>query len=233
MSLFRDHQRRVEAAQAMAAGNVEAANNAPNSLHLLVTALAVDVQRLRSLSQIGQRIVMKRDELLPRWMPYVREYLDGDAVHLHSVFSYCVIWLFDVEDFSLALDWADIAIEQQQETPANIRSDFPHFVADTILAWAEREADNGRAVEPYFSRVSQRVLEEWPVNEIVKAKYLRFSGLQLLRGKDGRPLASAIDDDAQLAKADMFLAAAQDMYPQIQVRTLRDKIAQRRRKLTL
>ena len=144
-----------------------------------------------------------------------------------------MIWLFDVEDFSLALDWADLAIEQGQDTPANIRSDFPHFVADTMLAWAEREADNGRAVEPYFSRVSQRVLEEWPVNEIVKAKYLRFSGLQLLRGKDGRPLASAIDDDVQLAKADMFLAAAQDMYPQIQVRTLRDKIAQRRRKLTL
>lgn len=233
MSLFRDHQRRVEAAQALAAGEVVAANNAPNSLHLLVTALAVDVQRLRSLSQIGQRVVMKRDELLPRWMPYVQEYLSGDAVHPHQVFSYCVVWLFDVEEFGLALDWADIAISQGQDTPVNIRSNFPHFVADTMLAWAEREADNGRAVEPYFSRVSQRVLEEWPVNEIVKAKYLRFLGLQLLREKGGRPLASAIDDDAQLAKADTFLAAAQDMYPQIQVRTLRDKIAQRRRKLAL
>lgn len=232
MSLMRDHQRRVEAALALKAGDMAAVVASPNSLHVQLVALRNDVERLRSHSPlVADRIAMKRDELLPKWRPWAEQYLDSGEVFNNPVFAYCVIWLFDIGEFETALEWAGIAIEQNQQTPDNIRSDFPHFVADTILEWADVEADNGRSVEPYFSAIYYYVLNEWKINEIVRAKYLRFAALQLLRDEDGMPVASAINDVQQLTDADALLAQAQDIYPQIQVKTFRSKIAQRLRKL--
>lgn len=232
MSLMRDHQRRVEAEQALKAGNMEAVTASPNSLHVQLIELRNDVERLRSHSPlVADRIAMKREELLPKWMPWAEQYLESGEVFSNPVFAYCVIWLFDVGEFDRALQWAGIAIEQNQQTPDNIRSDFPHFVADTILEWAEGEADNCRSVEPYFNAVYHCVLNVWKINEIVQAKYLRFAALQLLRDEDGMPVASAISDVEQLTEADALLAHAQEVYPQIQVKTFRNKIAQRLRKL--
>lgn len=231
MSLFRDHQRRVEAAQNMDSGNVEAIIASPNSLHVQLAALRIDVERLRSLSQRADRIAMKRDELLPKWMPWAVQYLEAGEVFNNPVFSYCVIWLFDTGELGQALEWAEIAIEQGQETPENFSSDFAHFIADNILDWAETEADNGRSVEPYFSMVSECVHEHWKVNEIVQAKYLRFAALLLLRDEDGLPSVAAIEDANKLKEADALLARAQSVYSGIQVATLRNKIAQRQRKL--
>ncbi|EFD0291023.1 phage terminase small subunit [Escherichia coli] len=231
MSLFREHQRRVEAAQELKAGNVEAVVASPNSLHVQIAALNFDVERLRSLPLRADRIAMKRDELLPKWMPWAEQYLESGDVFNNPVFSYCVIWLFDTGELGQALEWAEIAIEQGQETPGNIRSDLAHFVADNMLEWAETEADNGRSVEPYFSAVSGRVLEHWKVNEFVRAKYLRFAGLQLLRDEDGMPSITAISDVEKLKEADALLAKATEVNPRIQVTTLRNKIAQRLRKL--
>lgn len=232
MSLFRDHQRRVEAAQELKAGNVEAVVASPNSLHVQIAALRIDVERLRSHSQQrADRIAMKRDELLPKWKPWAEQYLESGEVFNNPVFSYCVIWLFDTGELEQALEWAEIAIEQGQETPENIRTDFAHFAADYMLEWAETEADNGRSVEPYFSAVSECVLEHWKVNEFVRAKYLRFAALQLLRDEDGMPSVTAISDVEKLKDADALLAKATEVNPRIQVTTLRNKIAQRLRKL--
>ncbi|EIY1687695.1 TPA: phage terminase small subunit [Escherichia coli] len=232
MSLFREHQRRVEAAQELKAGNVEAVVASPNSLHVQIAALRIDVEHLRSHSQQrADRIAMKRDVLLPKWMPWAERYLESGDVFNNPVFSYCIIWLFDTGELGQALEWAEIAIEQGQETPENIRSDFAHFAADYMLEWAETEADNGRSVEPYFSAVSGRVLEHWKVNEFVRAKYLRFAALQLLRDEDGMPSITAISDVEKLKEADALLAQATEVNPRIQVTTLRNKIAQRLRKL--
>lgn len=56
-------------------------------------------------------------------------------MYANPVLAWCVIWLFDVGDLDKALEWADIAIAQQQATPERLRSNFPTFVADTMLAW--------------------------------------------------------------------------------------------------
>ncbi|HBM9353341.1 TPA: terminase [Citrobacter freundii] len=235
MSFMRDHQRRVEAAQELKAGNVEAVVASPNSLHVQIAALRIDVERLRSLPQRADRIAMKRDELLPKWMPWAEQYLESGEVFNNPVFSYCVIWLFDTGELGKALEWADIAVAQNQETPENFSSDFAHFAADYMLEWAETEADNGRSVEPYFNAMYSCILGDypngWKVNEFVRAKYLRFAGMQLLRDEDGMPSVTAISDVEKLKEADALLAKAKEVNPRIQVTTLRNKIAQRLRKL--
>lgn len=120
------------------------------SMHILVKALEKDVEQARSIQFIPDRIVFKRDVLLPRWVPTVEAYLDSGQVYANPVFAWCVIWLFDVGNLDKALDWADIAISQQQATPDRLRSNFPTFVADTMLAWRKSLPDAGKVSNRIF-----------------------------------------------------------------------------------
>lgn len=202
------------------------------SMHLLVRALETDVDYVRSLPTIADRVEYKRDVLLPRWVPTVEAYLESGQVYANPVFAWCVIWLFDVGYLDKALDWADIAISQQQETPDRLRSNFPTFVADTMLVWAQEAAGRGESIEPYFSRTFEQVANRWRLHEQVTAKWFKFAGQELLRNDDGQKTAAGVDDIETLEKADQLLAIAEKHYSKIGVRTARQTIAARIRKLT-
>ncbi|QTF10037.1 terminase [Brenneria izadpanahii] len=202
-----------------------------HSLHLQIRALENDIERLKSQPMIRDRVEMKRRELLPRWLPTVRAYLDSGEVYQHPIFAYCIVWLFDVDEFDQALDWADIAIEQGQRTPDNIKRSFAAFVADTVLEWAEQTADSGQSVEPYFSRTFNNVAENWRLHEEITAKWFKFAGLLLLRDDNGQPRATASDDVALLEKADLLLAQAEKYHRKVGVGTMRKTIAARIRSL--
>lgn len=223
------HTRRIEMESQLA--RQEAITSA-TSLHMQLLALNEDIARLQSQPTIADRIELKRNEMLPRWMPTVQEYLDGGKVYRNPVFAWCVIWLFDVGDLEQALDWAEIAISQEQPTPDNIKSTFPAFVADTVLAWADEALSRGESVEPYFSRVFGHVTGVWRLHEEITAKWLKFAGLMLLRDERGEARATAHDDVELLEKADALLAAAESRYKKVGVGTMRKTIAARVRSLS-
>ncbi len=223
------HNAKLAAARKLNDG--EALDNSPASLHIQLLAIEQDVEQLRALPMTADRVKMKREKLLPKWTPTVEQYLTSHDVHQNMIFSYCVIWLFDIGDFDKGLDWAEIAIKQGQKTPENIRRQFAAFVADTVLEWAMREAEYGHSVEPYFSRVFKCVREEWRLHEEINAKWYKFAGMLLLRDKNGRPVPSAIDDIEQLKAAEALLATAHEFHPAVGVKTLRDRIGQRLRAL--
>lgn len=202
-----------------------------HSLHLQIQALESDIARLRSQPTTRDRVDMKRRELLPRWLPTVQAYLDSGETYQHPIFSYCVIWLFDVEEFDQGLEWADIAIAQGQRTPDNIKRSFAAFVADTMLEWAELAASSGQSIEPYFSRTFNNVVNHWRLHEEISAKWFKFAGLQLLRDDNGQSRATATDDVELLKKADAFLAQAEGFYRKVGVGTMRKTIAARIRTL--
>lgn len=224
------HNAKIAALQALSSG--QALSASPESLHIQVRELMQDVERLRELPMTADRVEMKRNKLLPKWRPTVERYLAGSEHVTNMVFSYCVIWLFDIGEFDLGLDWADIAIEQHQPTPENVKRTFPAFVADTVLAWARQEAESGHSVEPYFSRTFDNVRNKWRLHEEITAKWFKFAGLLMLRDSNGKPLPSAIDDVAILQAADELLAQAHAFHPPVGVKTLREKIDQRIRALT-
>ncbi|EBX4071076.1 terminase [Salmonella enterica subsp. enterica] len=205
---------------------------AEDSMHIKLAALDIDVKKLRSLTRMADRIDMKRDELLPRWEPVAREYVESGKAYPNPILVYCIIWLIDVKRFDTALAWADLAIEQGQEMPPNIKSKMPAFIAASIYDWAEMEAEAGRTVEPYFQQVFDRVAHHWRLHERIASKYYRFAALWLLRDEDGKPRASSITDVALLEKADRLLAKASELHPKIQVKTMRQRIAARIRALT-
>lgn len=205
---------------------------AEDSMHIKLAALDIDIKKLRSLTRMADRIDMKRDELLPRWEPVAREYVESGKAYPNPILVYCIIWLIDVKRFDTALAWADLAIEQGQEMPPNIKSKIPAFIAANIYDWAEMEAEAGHTVEPYFQQVFDRVAHHWRLNERIASKYYRFAALWLLRDDDGKPRASSITDVALLEKADRLLAKASELHPKIQVKTMRQRIAARIRALT-
>ncbi|EPR2251698.1 phage terminase small subunit [Yersinia enterocolitica] len=200
------------------------------SMHLQKMAIEKDAQRLHGLT-LAEKVQLKRRELLPRWLPSVEAYLAAGEVYSNPVFTYCIAWLFDVGDFDLALDWADIAIEQRQITPFGKRRSIAHFMADSMLAWSEASAEQGQSIEPYFSRVFERVRDNWRIPEQASAKWFKFAGLMLLRNDKGEPLPSAIEDVATLQQADALLAQANTFHPGCGVKTHRQRIAARLRML--
>lgn len=201
------------------------------SLHMQIQILNQDVAYLRGLPTIADRVAHKRDELIPRWKPTVDAFLEGGSVYDNPVFSWYVVWLFDAGDLDEALRLADVAIEQQQPTPDNIRSTFPVFVADTVMAWAESTAAAGESIDPYFSQVFEKVASEWRLHEEITAKWFKFAGQYLLRDDNGQPRASAVEDVETLEKADALLAQAEKLHKRVGVSTLRANIAARLRGL--
>lgn len=224
------HRARVKTAQAL--DKREALTASPVSFHLQVLELERDVERLRSLPRTEDRVEMKRDVLLPRWMPTVEAYLAGDTRFANPALVYCVIWLFDTGEMGQALEWADVAITEQQATPENFKSTLPAFVADTVLEWATNEAAAGRSIEPYFSRTFESIREKWRLHEDINAKWYKFAGLYILRDNNGQPRATAVDDVSTLEQADALLAQAATYNKNAGVKTMRDKIRARIASLT-
>ncbi|WP_081861934.1 phage terminase small subunit [Photorhabdus australis] len=202
------------------------------SMHLQARAIGQDVKRLHGLPT-ADKVEIKRRELLPNYLPTAERYLAEGEVYRNPIFAHCVIWLFDIGEFAQGLDWADIAIEQGQLTPDNFRSGFPAFVADTVLLWAQAEAEAGNPVEPYFSRTFQNVTEKWKIHEKIKAKYYKFAALNLLKGDKAEIKASSVDRLDVLEQADNWLAKAHQCNPKSGVKTYRQRIAARIRALAI
>ncbi|WP_310597130.1 phage terminase small subunit [Aeromonas aquatica] len=227
------HKLRHQASQAteQAAITGKASGAVADSLHLQLLALEQDIARLRQCSRISDRVEMKRNTLLPKYRPYVERYLASGLVHRNELFAQLIIWAFDVGEFDTGIAWSEVAIAQHQPTPANIKRDWATFVADTVLEWAETQATNGHAIEPWFSRVFDKVKSDWRLNERITAKWFRAAGLQLLRDHDGQPRPSAVGDTQVLEQADHWLAQAEQYHSKVGVATLRAKIAMRLRVL--
>lgn len=202
-----------------------------NSLHLQLIALDTDLKRLKELDRVKDKIAMKRDELLPKYQPYVERYLAEGDVFKNSLFAHVVVWLFDTEAFDQAIKWGLVCIEQDQPTPDGIKRNFPTLIADIMLEWCERQAENGQPVEPYCSEIFSKVRHEWRLNEKITAKWFKFVGLLFIRDSNGKPLASAQDDVEKLKAAQVLFFEAHKLNKNIGVKTLIEKIDMRIRKL--
>lgn len=201
----------------------------PDSLHLLLGEMDNDIKRLKELDRIDDRNDLKRDELIPKYRASVEEYLKNETPFKNSLFSNMVVWMFDIEELDTAIAWCDIAIEQGFESP--FKRDFQHFCADSVLAWADKMIANGHSVEPYFSTVFNKVVNEWRINERLTSKYLKFAGLMLMRDETGKPLASQVGDIEVLKKALTYLQEAEHQYSKAGVGTHIEKVLQRIRAL--
>ena len=201
MSLALAHKRRVLAqgpAATVAGAKVEVYSsatalaspaNGQKHLKLMEAALEVDLQRIGEINSHELRRQLKREELLPKYQEYVRQYRDSGLSFPNSVLMYVLIWLFDTAEFDKGLELADFAISQGQVLPERFNRDIPTFVADEVIDWAEREYKAGRSPEPYLTNLLPRVDGEWTLFERIPARYHKQVGILAL---DQRDFAKAI-----------------------------------------
>ena len=81
--------------------------NTTASLHLQMQEIDEDVALLRSLPTTADRVEMKRDVLLPKWLPTVESYLELGKVYANPVFASCVIWLIAPGQYDQEPVWAE------------------------------------------------------------------------------------------------------------------------------
>ena len=89
----------------------------------------------------------------------------------------------------------------------------------------------GAVISPYFQQVFEKIRDKWRVNERLAARYWRFAGILLLRGDDGKPQASAINDPERLQQADQCLERAARLHQNSGENPGRQRIAARLRAL--
>jgi hypothetical protein len=196
---------------------------------------------LKAFARRADKIAHKRNVLLPKWLPIVADYLttfdsgnenENKKTSDNPLFAYCTIWLFDIANFSTAIEYAFIAIKHGQPMASNIKRQWPGFIADTVFDWADTQAEHGQSIEPYFGQVFDRVVNEWKLPEQVTAKFYKFAGLALLRATNGDVNPSHVGNLKRLREADALLEKAASLHKHAQVKTVRNKIAMRIRAIT-
>lgn len=219
MSLALEHKRRILAERAAGkaqptvqpytpANAMSGPANAQKHLRLQELALAEDLERIADINSRELRQQLKRDELLPKYLPYVQRYRDSGLNHPNPVLMQVLVWLFDTAQFEQGLELAEFAIAQGQELPERFRRDVPTFVADEVIEWAEAEHKAGRNPEPYVSHLLPRVDGEWQLFERIPARYHKLLGILALEREEWATAITHFD-------------RATELYPEIGVATRR------------
>jgi len=203
----------VAASAAPAAEPYTAANalsspaNAQKHLKLMEASLAADLERISQIDSHEQRRVLKRDELLPKYLEYVQRYRDSGLNYANPVLMYVLVWLFDTAQFEQGLELATFAMAQDQKLPFD--RNIPTFVADELIVWAEAEHKAGRSPEPYVSNLLPLVDGEWKLFERIPARYHKLLGLLAMEHEEWAPAVE-------------HFKRAEALYPEIGVKTRRE-----------
>ncbi|TVM85026.1 terminase endonuclease subunit, partial [Vibrio cholerae] len=205
-----------------------AAAESLDSLHLRLVEFEQDKQVLKGFVQISEKVNHKRDVLIPKYKPLAEKYLAAGESYQNPIFTDLIVWLFDIGDLETAVEWLFKAIELNLPTPENFkRSSWAVICADEVLKWAEQQLPNGHSIEPYFSRVFEKIDKEWKLPEKLEAKWYKFAGYGLLMNEKGEPKPSSIGDLERLQKAKALLLTAHEKYNRIMVKTKIDQIDMR------
>ena len=198
---------------------------------VLCIALTNDVNKIRAFPTFEQKAEYKRETFLPKWLPFVDEYLKKGVVYQNDYLAYCIIYSFDVGDFDTALRLAGVAIEQKQSLPERFKSTLPTFVANQIYDWTDKTASAGYSVEPYFSQTLQNVATQWQIHETSTAKWLKMAAALLLRNNQGKVHAASMDDPERLELAVKLCNRAFQLNPKAGVKSLIERCQMRLAKL--
>ncbi|WP_158107679.1 terminase endonuclease subunit [Vibrio furnissii] len=191
-----------------------------DSLHIRLVEFEQDKLKLKELVQIAEKVNLKRDVLIPKYMPAAQAYLEAGESYQNPIFTDLIIWLFDVGDLDTAVDWLFKAIELDLPTPENFKTNSWSVVcARFVLEWADTQLSKGRSVEPYFSQVFEKIDKEWKLPEKQEAEWYKFAGYGLLMNAEGVPQPSQVGDVERLEKARALLLKAHEKHCKIGVKT--------------
>jgi Phage small terminase subunit. len=217
MAKVREEQAKSQAKEKLDQGTkqdaLDSATDYP-AFEAIKTSLDQDIKSLGAKTQGQERNEYREKTLLPRYMPHLLAYKESGEEYANPVLVAVVMWLMDLGRIGEALEWAYLAITQNQKMPGQWNRNLATFVADSVLKWAEKEFKAGHAVDPYFTSVFENLVD-WPVPDVVKMKYNKLAGKMALKEKDFESaesfllMADSLGDAAHPAKVSTDLEKAQ------------------------
>lgn len=152
-------------------------HNAP--LDVLFAALQNDLAALHDITDVQKKIALKKEHLIPKWLPFVEQYIQSGAHHPFEPLVRLAIWLIDAEEIDKAIQLTDYAIKQLQKMPDGFKSDLDSFAAESIHDWALKQFKAGHSAEPFLTQVLERVEgKQWLVTQpIVLNKLFKLVAL--------------------------------------------------------
>lgn len=229
---FREYQAKQRALKQLNSQEVVSVKTVQTTSAVLEIALQNDINKIRQLPSLAERADYKRDHFLPKWLPFVEEYITRGDNYQNDAFIYCIIYLFDVGNLDRALEMADVAIKQNQSMPESFKSNLPTFVADQVYQWISKTASTGESVEPYFTQTFKKVADSWQLHEVITAKWYKLAASLLLRNKQGTIHAASIKDQDVLYSALYFALAAKNINFKCGINAMIDRIVMRLKRLS-
>lgn len=187
LSIARRHQQRtldalklkkqgpvsLRLSQISTANRVQASN-----MRMVLNALSVDIDRLKDIRDIDEKIELKRNELVPKYLSYVNESIENNVLE-NTLIVQVMIWCLDVGDIETAFKLADISIDHEFVMPERFNRDVPTYMTEELTAWAQQQFDDRVSSAPYFNEVLQRVEDgKWPVAQpIVLNKLFKLKAM--------------------------------------------------------
>lgn len=229
---LREQQARMKAEQALAQAQAESLVTgqvavSQHSQEIVDIALMNEINKIRAMPTLADRIEYKRNQFIPHWLPFAEQHLTNEGQYQNDVIGFCIVYLFDVGNFDQALALAERAITNGQRLPEQFNRTIPHFVADTILAWTEKTAAMGQSVEPYFSQILDKVANVWNLHEIPTAKWLKQAAVLLIKTKDGKAHAASYFEPDRLVQAIQLCRKAWALNPKVGVKHIIERCEMR------
>jgi len=185
MSLAQTHQRRIRAERAKQEAQATLAAQrgmgrffAQKNWDLLNDSLAADLKSLTTVPQ-GDRRTERKKKLLNVYLPELADYLaDDSACYENLVFSWCLVWAFDVADWPTAFKLAKIARTRDLHLPTPpFKADYlvANFAADAVADFADLAYKNGAESCEVFTAEYDHVMLDTQVHDVVKMRYAKLA----------------------------------------------------------
>lgn len=167
---------------------------------VLKASLEADLKRLSALTSVAEKIALKKNELLPKYLPQIDAYLESGAREANPLLVRAAIWAVDVGELETAMRLAESAIAQQQLSPPNFKRELPDVMAELVADWAHLQFKEGLSASPYIDTVCEHLRSNsWPVTEMVILSKAYKVAAQLAEKNGDTKDALALYEEAQAA----------------------------------
>lgn len=220
MSRMRQQQQRYWKQQRQQQQRTLQQSDALKHYKAMLHSMRRDQRELKSLVDHSERNELARNQLIPKYLDYLKDWLQQGYEHQNDILTQCIVWCCDAEVWQPLFELADPAIANPKIAPLHWMSrDLVTFVGDSIYAAAETEHKvEGKLQAPLFALIERLESERWQsLNHVLKARCYKLAGL--LKSEQG-----------DWAMALQYWETAHQLYPNIavkgRIKTAQQQLAQ-------
>ncbi len=138
MSLMRRHQAELQRQAVLKQTQQVNHSSQVEQYRLMLGRMHQDQQQLKQMPDHLERNRVAVEEFLPKYLAYVRDWLEAGQTHQNDVLTQCVVWVVDGARWDLLEELAGAAI--QLNLPLHwMKRSLAEFVADGVFRAAEAQ----------------------------------------------------------------------------------------------